>query len=141
MKRYITILVALAALHGVAEAQSVGAGVKVDLWEFDYQADSVRVNLEFNFSDLEIAANQSVVFVPKIFKGERSVELPTVVVRGRGGARSYQRALTLGNSQSLEDYNEWYGTPYQIVENYGEQKQQSLEYALAPAIRAMDGGV
>ncbi len=133
MKRYITILLAVAAACGVATAQNVAPskiGAKVDLFELEYHADSVRINLEFNLDALKIGVNESAVFTPMMFRGESNLELPTVVVRRRGGARSYERAMVLGNEKSIETYREWYGTPYKLVEFYGPQKQHSVEYSL-----------
>ncbi len=127
MKRYITIIVAVAALHTAAVAQNQ-LGVNIDVWEFDYQADSVKVNLEFDLEHLNIGLNESVVFAPNITNGEKSIELPTLVVRRRGGARSYDRAVTLDNAKSIETYDEWYGTPDQIIDYYGSDKEQVVQY-------------
>ncbi|MFI3281532.1 MAG: DUF3868 domain-containing protein [Rikenellaceae bacterium] len=129
MKRYITIIVAATALHTAATAQN-RLGATIDVQEFGYHADSVKVELQFNLEDLNIGTNESVVFTPKITKGESGLELPTVVVQRRGGARLYNRAITLDNTNSIETYNDWYGSPYQVVEYFGSQKQESVHYSL-----------
>ncbi len=133
MKRYITILSAAMVVWGTAVAQNDAQtilGTTVDIQSFDYQADSVKLNLEFNFEDLEIGVNESAVFAPTIYKGESSLELPTVVVKRRGSARSYNRAVALGNEKSIEIYDDFYGDPYQVVEYYGNEKQGSVQYSL-----------
>ncbi|MFI3265152.1 MAG: DUF3868 domain-containing protein [Rikenellaceae bacterium] len=129
MKRYCIILVALFAAQSIASAQNK-LGAELNIQEFEYQADSVKINIEFNLETLEIGANESVVFTPKMFKKEDKLELPTLVIRRRGGARSYNRAVTLENAKSIESYNDWYGTPYQIIEYYGSDKQERVQYNL-----------
>lgn len=130
MKRYIILIVAIAALSASATAQN-RLGAEVEVQEFEYQADSVKINIEFNLENLRVDANKSAVFAPTIFKGDDKLELPTLVVRRRGGARSYDRAITLDNTKSIESYDDWYGTPYQIIEHYGTEKQERVQYSLS----------
>ncbi len=134
MKRYITILLAVVSLSGSALAQSSAQsvlGTKVEVKSLEYQSDSVLLNLEFNLEDLEIGSQQSVVFAPKLFKGESELELPTVVVKSRGGARSYRRAVALGNKTALEEYDNLYGTPYKVIEYYGSGKnEKTVQYSM-----------
>ncbi len=129
MKKYILILVAIASLHSAAMAQKQ-VGAEVNVQKFEYDADSVTLNINFDFKELKVGANESVVFAPTIFKGDNRATLPTLVVRRRGGKQSYKRATTLDNQQSLETYAEWYGEPYEIIDNFGSKKQTSTSYSV-----------
>ncbi|MFR9603388.1 MAG: DUF3868 domain-containing protein [Rikenellaceae bacterium] len=133
MNRYITILLVAFVAYTTATAQNntqTILGAKVNIHDFEYEADSVKLNLEFDLDSLKIGPNQSVVFVPKVYKGENTYDLPTLVVRRRGGAKSYDRAEVLENTKSQEAYNEWYGSPYQIIEFYGSDKESAAQYNL-----------
>ncbi len=133
MKRYITILFAALSLSGSVIAQNATQrvlGAKVDVKGFEYLADSVKLDLEYNFDHLDIGVNQSAIFAPKIYKEQNSLDLPSVVARRRGGARSYNRATTLGNTKSIDKYDNLYGEPYQIVEYYGSEKLPRVEYSV-----------
>lgn len=133
MKRYITILIAAISLSTMATAQNGSnsiVGARVDVKSFVYEQDSVTIDLEYNFDQLEIGVNESAIFSPNIFKGENSLTLPSVVARRRGGARSQSRAEVLGNKKSVEKYDNLYGEPYQVVEYYGSEKITKVPYSV-----------
>ncbi len=131
MKRYFAIIVAIMTLHNVSVAQN-RVGAKVNVLDFEYKADSVKIGIEFDLEDLKIGNNESVVFSPKIFKeqSDKSLDLPTLVVKNRGGARLYKRAMVLGNEKSLNRYEQWYGTPHKVIEHYGSERQDRVIYDL-----------
>lgn len=129
MKKYYVILVALLTINTAVSAQNI-LGVKVDIEELEYKKDSVKIDINFNLEKLNIGVNESVVLSPKMFKGDVRLELPTLVVRRRGGAKSYERATVLDNNKRIEEYNDWYGTSYKIVDYYGAEKQKQVQYSI-----------
>ncbi|MFI3295207.1 MAG: DUF3868 domain-containing protein [Rikenellaceae bacterium] len=134
MNRYIIVLFAAFYFCGTALSQVTAPsilGAKVQVHEFEYRSDSVTLSFEFNFDELQIGVNESVIFRPVIHKESKSFELPTVVVKRRGGAKAYDRATVLGNRKSVEQYEMLYGDPYQVVEYYGSTKQSSVPYSVS----------
>ncbi len=133
MKRYILILAAMLSCSNIAMAQKSEQsvlGAKVNIQDFEYQADSVKISFEYDLEDLDIKTNESAIFTPKIYKGDNTLSLPTVVVKRRGGARSYNRAVKLGNRKSVNEYNEMYGEEYKVVDYYGRDKQEREQYSV-----------
>lgn len=129
------ILIAVVSLSGSVMAQSPAQEVKgatLKLQSLEYLCDSVHLNLEFDLQGLDIGANHSVVFTPRLYKGENEISLPTLVVKSRGGARAYNRAVALDNKASLAQYEDFYGTPYSVVEFYGSgKKEKTFGYSLS----------
>ncbi len=134
MKRYFTILFVALLSTGVVLAQNLShsiLGAKISVQDFEYNAESVTLNLIFDIEDLQIGSTQSVVFLPHIYKGEQQLELPTVVIRSRGGAKAYNRSKALNNTKSMAVYDQLIGTPYTEVNYYGSfDKTQLVEYSL-----------
>ncbi len=82
MKRILFILTIL--LVGL---DSVGAqeadGVKVENLRLKHSGDYMAVNMDVNFSDLDISSNRAVLFTPVLVNGNDSVELSSVGFYGR----------------------------------------------------------
>ncbi len=125
MKRYFTTLLAVLASCSIATAQDKAQeimGATVDIQRFEYQDDSVKMDIRYNLENLDISSSQSIIFSPKLFTEQKTIALPTLVVKRRGAERSYKRAMALGNKKSTDTYQRIYGTPDQVIEFFGSEK-------------------
>lgn len=82
MKRVLSIIMTLFACLATAEAQSVD-GANVDGLRLKHSGDHLAVNMNVDFSSLDVSSNRVVVFTPILINGSDSLELPAVGVYGR----------------------------------------------------------
>lgn len=128
MKKYIVLLLVAVSFPTALFAQNVKEqtkGMDISVAEFEYRADSVFLSLDIDVNDIDISSTESLFLTPRMFKSEDNMlELPTVVLRGRSGAKSYKRAVTLDNRKRLEDYAKLYRTPYAEIDCYGKELRE-----------------
>lgn len=110
MKRYFLIL-------WVAVTSALMAnGALVSVNEYEYVADSVVVDLSIDLNEVELSSTETVALTPVMYKDGNEKYLPSVVLRGRSGAKSYRRAVTLNNAASLERYGNVYADNYAVID-------------------------
>ena len=115
MKRILFIVFAMFALCAAVEAQSID-GVKVDNLQIKRNGGFMAVNMDVDFSSLDVSSNRAVLFTPMIVNGKDSVELSSVGFYGRRRYYYYvrnDRSIISGDGKSyrasekpeLMDYN------------------------------------
>ena len=95
MKRILSIVLAMFAINTGVEAQNID-GVKVDNLQMRRNGGFMAVNMDVDFSALDISSNQAVLFTPLIVNGKDSIELSSVGFYGRRRYYYYVR-----NDQSI----------------------------------------
>ena len=126
MKRILFILLAMSALTVTVEAQSVD-GAKVENLRMKRNDGFLAVNMDIDFSSLDVSSNSAVLFTPVIVNGEDSTELSSVGFYGRRRYYYYVR-----NDKSIIAAE---GKSYRASE-----RPQELEYRVViPYEKWMDG--
>lgn len=82
MKRLISITTLLFAGLLAIEAQNVD-GAKVENLRLKHQGDFMAVNMDVDFSSLDVSSNRAVLFTPMLVNGNDSLELAPVGFYGR----------------------------------------------------------
>ena len=82
MKRILSIIITLFVCLVTVEAQNVD-GAKVDNLHLKQDGNNMAVNMEMDFTSLDVASNRMVVFTPMLVNGNDSLELSSVGIYGR----------------------------------------------------------
>lgn len=82
MKRILFLLFAQFVTLAALDAQSVD-GVKVENLHMKRNGEFMAVNMQVDFSNLDVSSNRAVLFTPMIVNGSDSVELSSVGFYGR----------------------------------------------------------
>ena len=90
MKRYMMILMTLAAMMSVAHAQGVD-GVKVSRQGMERSGDYMAVNMDLDLTALDVESKRAVLLTPVILNGDNQVELPSIGIYGRNRYYYYVR--------------------------------------------------
>lgn len=103
---HISLLLMLFVFLCSANAQRIYKGqIAVNSCELNQKGDSLRVNMELDFSDLELDANRSLTLVPLVIADRLERELPSVVINGNRRHKIYQRQqLSAGGNTSSGVY-------------------------------------
>lgn len=126
MKRIIFILLAQFALLATVDAQGVN-GVKVENLRMKRNGGFMAVDMDVDFSSLEVSSNRAVLFTPIIVNGKDSVDLSSVGFYGRRRYYYYVR-----NDKSIIAEN---GKSYRASE-----KPETMDYnVVVPYEKWMDG--
>ena len=126
MKRILSIVLAMFAINTGVEAQNID-GVKVDNLQMRRNGGFMAVNMDVDFSALDISSNQAVLFTPLIVNGKDSVELSSVGFYGRRRYYYYVR-----NDQSIISAE---GKSY-----LASEKPDGMDYSVViPYEKWMDG--
>ena len=126
MKRILFILLAMFLMNGSAGAQSVD-GVKVENLRMKRNGEFMAVNMDVDFSSLDVSSNSAVLFTPIIVNGNDSMELSSVGFYGR---RRYYYYVRNGKSIISAD-----GKSYRVSE-----KPEEMDYnAVVPYESWMNG--
>ena len=126
MKRILSIVLAMFAISAGVEAQNID-GVKVDNLQMRRNGGFMAVDMDVDFSALDISSNQAVLFTPLIVNGKDSVELSSVGFYGRRRYYYYVR-----NDQSIISAD---GKSY-----LASEKPDGMDYSVVvPYEKWMDG--
>lgn len=82
MKRILFLMLTQFVLLSAVDAQSVD-GVKVENLRMKRNGEFMAVNMNVDFSSLDVSSNRAVLFTPMIVNGEDSVELSSIGFYGR----------------------------------------------------------
>lgn len=90
MKRILFLLLTQFVFLSAVDAQSVD-GVKVENLRMKRNGEYMAVNMNVDFSSLDVSSNRAILFTPIIVSGKDSVELSSVGVYGRNRYYYYVR--------------------------------------------------
>lgn len=90
MKRIIFVLIAQLLFLTSVSAQGVD-GMKVDNLQMKRNGEYIAVNMDVDFSSLDVASNRAVLFTPMLVNGNDSVDLSAIGVYGRNRYYYYVR--------------------------------------------------
>lgn len=135
MKRILSIIITLFVCLVTVEAQNVD-GAKVDNLHLKQDGNSMAVNMDMDFTSLDVASNRMVVFTPMLVNGNDSLQLSSVGIYGRrryyhnlrndmeiiGGASgiSYRASQTPDNISYnvVVPYQKWMNGAYLVMQRF-----------------------
>lgn len=120
MKRILFILLAQFAILATVDAQSVD-GVKVENLRMKRNGGFMAVNMDVDFSSLDVSSNRAVLFTPIIVNGNDSVELSSVGFYGRRRYYYYVRndkSIIAAEGKSYRASEKPEGMDYNVVVPY-----------------------
>ena len=97
--RVYLLLLPVIFLFSVSSAiaqTSKGGAIRVEQKTYALEVDSVYVNMDIFYDEAKLESNASVLLIPEIKSGNRSLQLPVVIVCGNNAYRSFNRMNTFG---------------------------------------------
>lgn len=102
MKReYIqTIVLLLLFSMGVSAQQKEYSGkMHITPLSLEQKGDSVYIRITFDISGVNVDSRRSISLIPALVTADNRMDLPEVVVKGRGNYNVYQREIALMSSR------------------------------------------
>ena len=131
MKReYIqTIVLLLLFSMGVSAQQKEYSGkMHITPLSLEQKGDSVYIRITFDISGVNVDSRRSISLIPALVTADNRMDLPEVVVKGRGNYNVYQREIALMSSRQKADYAP--EAPYAVIPGFKSKNSKGIEYSV-----------
>lgn len=122
----VLALLSVCALPALARQKEYTGRIDIKPLALEQTGDSLRVRIVYDISGVNVESRREIELVPVLVAPQRTLRMPSVVVRGRNSYKSYRRDMALMGRKERAHYAPV--APYAVVPGYKARSARQVEY-------------